>query len=67
IERTADRVFDIIVDTVRLRLMGLNIKQSYEVDKAAAIWNLTIKDVGVQGGSSIKYGFNDGITQAMVL
>ncbi|GJT46938.1 RNA-directed DNA polymerase, eukaryota, reverse transcriptase zinc-binding domain protein [Tanacetum coccineum] len=55
IERTADRVFDIIMDTVRLRLMGLNIKRSCKVDKVAATWNLTIKDVGVQGVSSVKY------------
>ncbi|GKE11919.1 hypothetical protein Tco_1415470, partial [Tanacetum coccineum] len=63
IERTADRVFDIIVDTVRLRLMGLNIKRSYEVDKAAAIWNLTIKDVGVQGVSSVNIGGMGGIEE----
>ncbi|GJV66513.1 RNA-directed DNA polymerase, eukaryota, reverse transcriptase zinc-binding domain protein [Tanacetum coccineum] len=43
VERPADKVFDIIVDTVRLRLLGLKIKRSHEVDKAAAIWKIPIK------------------------
>ncbi|GKA31462.1 RNA-directed DNA polymerase, eukaryota, reverse transcriptase zinc-binding domain protein [Tanacetum coccineum] len=46
VERPADKVFDIIVDTVRLRLLGLKIKRSHEVDKAAAIWKIPNKGVG---------------------
>ncbi|GJX76493.1 RNA-directed DNA polymerase, eukaryota, reverse transcriptase zinc-binding domain protein [Tanacetum coccineum] len=46
LERSNDVVFDNIVDTVRLKLLGLNIKRSVESDKAAAIWRLPIKDVG---------------------
>ncbi|GJT92142.1 RNA-directed DNA polymerase, eukaryota, reverse transcriptase zinc-binding domain protein, partial [Tanacetum coccineum] len=48
VERSADKVFDIIVDTVRLRLLGLKIKRSPEVDKAATIWKLPVKDIGMR-------------------
>ncbi|GJT92150.1 RNA-directed DNA polymerase, eukaryota, reverse transcriptase zinc-binding domain protein [Tanacetum coccineum] len=57
VKRPADKVCDVIVDTVRLRLLGLKIKRSLEVDKAAAIWKLPIKGDGEKwdstfGGSS---------------
>ncbi|GKB52548.1 hypothetical protein Tco_0903301, partial [Tanacetum coccineum] len=56
VERPADKVFDIIVDTVRLRLLGLKIKRSHEVEKAAAIWKIPIKGVGEKSGYGVKYG-----------
>ncbi|GKA98534.1 RNA-directed DNA polymerase, eukaryota, reverse transcriptase zinc-binding domain protein, partial [Tanacetum coccineum] len=61
VERPADKVFDIIVDTVRLRLLGLKIKRSHEVDKAAAIWKIPIKGVGEKSGYGVKYGVNDDV------
>ncbi|GJU37561.1 hypothetical protein Tco_1185915 [Tanacetum coccineum] len=45
VERPTDKFFDIIMDTVRLRLLGLKIKCSSKVDKAAAIWKIPIKGV----------------------
>ncbi|GJU08377.1 hypothetical protein Tco_1124807 [Tanacetum coccineum] len=36
------------MDTVRLRLLGLKIKRSPEVDKAATIWKLPVKDIGMR-------------------
>ncbi|GKB39892.1 hypothetical protein Tco_0884834, partial [Tanacetum coccineum] len=56
-ERPADKVCDVIVDTVKLRLLGLKIKCSLEVDKAATIWKLPINGDGEKwdstfGGSS---------------
>ncbi|GKE79808.1 RNA-directed DNA polymerase, eukaryota, reverse transcriptase zinc-binding domain protein [Tanacetum coccineum] len=62
LERSVDAMFDNIVDTVRLRLLGLDIKRFVEFDKAAAIWNLPIKDFGKKWDSMGKSGFNDGIT-----
>ncbi|GJW04780.1 RNA-directed DNA polymerase, eukaryota, reverse transcriptase zinc-binding domain protein [Tanacetum coccineum] len=62
VERPADKVFDIIVDTVRLRLLGLKIKRSHEVEKAAAIWKIPIKGVGEKSGYGVKYGVNDDVT-----
>ncbi|GJU07175.1 putative RNA-directed DNA polymerase, eukaryota, reverse transcriptase zinc-binding domain protein [Tanacetum coccineum] len=61
VERPADKVFDIIVDTVRLRLLGLKIKRSHEVEKAAAIWKIPIKGVGEKSGYGVKYGVNDDV------
>ncbi|PWA58114.1 hypothetical protein CTI12_AA401330 [Artemisia annua] len=46
--RTEETVFKIIVDTVRYKLMGLNIKYSREVVKIAAIWKLHLKVLEVR-------------------
>ncbi|GJS56145.1 hypothetical protein Tco_0629507 [Tanacetum coccineum] len=62
VERSADKVFDIIVDTVRLRLLGLKIKRSPEVDKAATIWKLLVKDIGMRWDCRDEYDHNDDIT-----
>ncbi|GJS50259.1 RNA-directed DNA polymerase, eukaryota, reverse transcriptase zinc-binding domain protein [Tanacetum coccineum] len=62
VERSADKVFDIIVDTVRLRLLGLKIKRSPEVDKAATIWKLLAKDIGMRWDCRDEYDHNDDIT-----
>ncbi|GJX76495.1 RNA-directed DNA polymerase, eukaryota, reverse transcriptase zinc-binding domain protein [Tanacetum coccineum] len=62
VERSADKVFDIIVDTVRLRLLGLKIKRSPEVDKAATIWKLHVKDIGMRWDCRDEYDHNDDIT-----
>ncbi|GKB86905.1 hypothetical protein Tco_0959177 [Tanacetum coccineum] len=43
--RTADAVFKAIVDMVRHNLMGLKIRNSMEVVKAARIWNLPLKAI----------------------
>ena len=40
---TNESVFRIIVDTVRHKLLGLKIKRSFEVEKAAAIWKIPLK------------------------
>ncbi|GKC29851.1 hypothetical protein Tco_1037145, partial [Tanacetum coccineum] len=40
--------------SVRLRLLGLKIKRSHEVEKAAAIWKIPIKGVGEKSG--VLYG-----------
>ncbi|GJV71895.1 RNA-directed DNA polymerase, eukaryota, reverse transcriptase zinc-binding domain protein [Tanacetum coccineum] len=61
-ERSADKVFDIIMDTVRLRLLGLKIKRSPEVDKAATIWKLSVKDIGMRWDCRDEYDHNDDIT-----
>ncbi|GJS48870.1 RNA-directed DNA polymerase, eukaryota, reverse transcriptase zinc-binding domain protein [Tanacetum coccineum] len=61
VERPADKVYDIIVDTVRLRLLGLKIKRSHEVEKAAAIWKIPIKGVGEKSGYGVMYGVNDDV------
>ena len=44
-ERSVDEMFHIIVDMVRLKLMGLKIKYSFETEKAACIWNLPLKEI----------------------
>ncbi|GKC17997.1 hypothetical protein Tco_1014779 [Tanacetum coccineum] len=54
-ERSNDAVFDNIVDTVRLKLLGLNIKRSVKSDTAAAIWRLPIKDVGKEWGRRLLF------------
>lgn len=48
-ERSIDDLFH-IVDTVRLKLMGLKIKYSFEVEKAACIWNLPLKEIKKESG-----------------
>ncbi|GJY53051.1 RNA-directed DNA polymerase, eukaryota, reverse transcriptase zinc-binding domain protein [Tanacetum coccineum] len=60
-ERSADAVFNSIVDTVRLRLLGLKIKRSSEVDKAVALWKLPIKDVREKWAGMDMNEVNDGI------
>ncbi|GJS50261.1 hypothetical protein Tco_0600382 [Tanacetum coccineum] len=60
-ERSNDAVFDNIVDTVRLKLLGLNIKRSVKSDTAAAIWRLPIKDVGKEWVSMGPREWNDEI------
>nr|GEX66185.1 RNA-directed DNA polymerase, eukaryota, reverse transcriptase zinc-binding domain protein [Tanacetum cinerariifolium] len=55
VERPADKVFDIIVDTARLRLLVSKIKRSCEVDKAVAIWKLPIRGVGEKGDFGVRY------------
>ncbi|GJR58907.1 hypothetical protein Tco_1501069 [Tanacetum coccineum] len=56
VERPANKVFDIIMDTVRLRLLGLKIKRSSKVDKDAAIWKIPIKGVGEKSGYGVQLG-----------
>ncbi|PWA58268.1 reverse transcriptase domain, Reverse transcriptase zinc-binding domain protein [Artemisia annua] len=59
--RTEEVVFRIIVDTVRHKLMGLRIKYSREVEKAAIIWKLPLK--GIHGTDKMGYSVDfDGIT-----
>ncbi|PWA41401.1 hypothetical protein CTI12_AA548670 [Artemisia annua] len=41
--RSEDGVFKCIVDSVRFKLMGLNLKHTAEVFKAADIWNIPIR------------------------
>ncbi|PWA77361.1 RNA-directed DNA polymerase, eukaryota, Reverse transcriptase zinc-binding domain protein [Artemisia annua] len=41
--RSEDGVFKCITDCVRLKLMGLNLKHTSEVLKAAEIWNIPIR------------------------
>ncbi|PWA72605.1 hypothetical protein CTI12_AA268970 [Artemisia annua] len=41
-ERDCDCLFKIMVDTVRLNLIGLNVKFSPDVVKAASIWNFPV-------------------------
>ncbi|GJQ93968.1 hypothetical protein Tco_0005107, partial [Tanacetum coccineum] len=43
-------------------LMGLKIRSSKEVEKAAVIWNLPMKAVMNDGDSLDLNGLNDGIT-----
>ncbi|GJT13945.1 RNA-directed DNA polymerase, eukaryota, reverse transcriptase zinc-binding domain protein [Tanacetum coccineum] len=62
VERPADKVFDMIVDTVRLRLLGLKIKRSHEVEKVTVNWKIPIKGVGEKSGYGVKYGVNDDVT-----
>ncbi|GJV98361.1 RNA-directed DNA polymerase, eukaryota, reverse transcriptase zinc-binding domain protein [Tanacetum coccineum] len=62
--RSAEMVTSMIIDTVRLRLLGLNIKHSCEVVKAVVIWNLPRKAILGDGarstfGSSIFFGIVD--------
>ena len=40
--RSEETVFKIVVDSVRHRLLGLNIKQSVESEKAAVIWKIPL-------------------------
>ena len=42
IERNDDCLFKIVVDTVRMKLMGLSMKYTSEVARAAEIWKLNI-------------------------
>ncbi|PWA92765.1 reverse transcriptase domain, Reverse transcriptase zinc-binding domain protein [Artemisia annua] len=53
--RSEESVFKVIVDTVRYKLMGLEIMFSREVVKAMAIWKIPVK--GVNGSGSM--GQND--------
>ena len=59
--RSEEIVFRIIVDTVRHKLMGLRIKFSREVEKAAGIWKLHLKGINGDGKMGYNTGF-DGIT-----
>ncbi|PWA61034.1 reverse transcriptase zinc-binding domain-containing protein [Artemisia annua] len=43
-ERSVNCLFDHIVDTVRLKIRGLTLKQTNEVIKASQIWNLPINN-----------------------
>ncbi|GJX11738.1 hypothetical protein Tco_0201597 [Tanacetum coccineum] len=56
--RTADAVFKVIVDMVRHKIMGLKIRNSMEVVKAARIWNLTLKAIIKDGERIILNGVN---------
>ncbi|GJT92153.1 RNA-directed DNA polymerase, eukaryota, reverse transcriptase zinc-binding domain protein [Tanacetum coccineum] len=60
--QSADKVFDIIVDTVRLRLLGLKIKRSPEVDKVATIWKLRVQ-YGAKVGTLWSY-YNFGVMES---
>ncbi|PWA70619.1 reverse transcriptase zinc-binding domain-containing protein [Artemisia annua] len=64
--RTEETVFKIIVNTVRYKLMGLNIKNSREVLKVAEIWKLPQN--GFVGGNSMgSNGVNDGLLMIMII
>ncbi|PWA47471.1 Phytosulfokine [Artemisia annua] len=41
--RSDEVVFNCIISTVRMKLLGLNLKYTNEVVKAAKIWNIPIK------------------------
>ncbi|GJZ76382.1 reverse transcriptase zinc-binding domain-containing protein [Tanacetum coccineum] len=62
--RSAEMVTSMIIDTVRLRLLGLKIKHSCKVLKADVIWNLPWKSILGDGarstfGSSNSFGIMD--------
>nr|GEW67837.1 hypothetical protein [Tanacetum cinerariifolium] len=53
VERTSDIVFKLTVETVRLKLLGLKINHSLEVEKAAKMWNLPLKGIKGVGRGTI--------------
>ena len=59
--RTEENVFRAIVDTVRHKLMGLNIKKSREAIKAAVMWKFDLHDINDNGSLGCNTGI-DGIT-----
>lgn len=60
--RNEDTVFKLVVDTIRLMLMGLKIKRSVEVEKAAVIWNMSMKGMSMVDTRRSLNGVIDGIT-----
>ena len=62
--RTKETVFKIIVDSVRHKFLGLNIKRSVETEKASVIWKIPMKnchDTCCRSQSSYDNGIN-GVT-----
>ncbi|GJY15577.1 hypothetical protein Tco_0385999 [Tanacetum coccineum] len=53
--RSEDCLFKCIVETIRFKLMGLNLKMSADVLKAARIWNLAVNRDGFD--ADMVYGF----------
>ena len=60
--RNEDTVFKLVVDTIRLMLMGLKIKRSVEVEKAAVIWHMSMKGMSMVDTRRSLNGVIDGIT-----
>ncbi|GJT92143.1 RNA-directed DNA polymerase, eukaryota, reverse transcriptase zinc-binding domain protein [Tanacetum coccineum] len=60
--RSAETVTSMIIDTVRLRLLGLKIKHSCEVVKVAVIWNLPWKAMVGEEARNTDEDPNDGVT-----
>ena len=42
IDRNLDGLFKVIVETVRLKIMGLSLECTPDVFKAAKVWNFTV-------------------------
>nr|GEV71812.1 RNA-directed DNA polymerase, eukaryota, reverse transcriptase zinc-binding domain protein [Tanacetum cinerariifolium] len=56
--RTADVLFKVVEETVRLKLMGLSLKCTSDVMKAARIWNISMsKDKFLRGIEPSELGF----------
>ena len=54
--RDEEMVFRVIVNTVRHKLMGLNIKKSREAIKAAGMWKISLH--GINGSLGYSTGFD---------
>nr|GEU28761.1 hypothetical protein [Tanacetum cinerariifolium] len=67
VESSSDMVFKLTVEIVRLKLLGLKINYSSEVEKAAKIRNLPLKGIKGGGGGSRMNGVNDGIAKVLEL
>ena len=52
----------LLTQYIRLMLMGLKIKRSVEVEKAAVIWNMSMKGMSMVDTRRSLNGVIDGIT-----
>ncbi|PWA42666.1 reverse transcriptase zinc-binding domain-containing protein [Artemisia annua] len=62
LHRSIDDICKNIIDTVRLRIMGLRINDSVQVFEAARIWNFHVKKIAgwiLNKDNSIVYSFMD--------
>lgn len=54
VERNADVLVNIVVETIRSKLMSLTVKKSTAVDHVSAKWDVVFRNVGKQPTGQIQ-------------